>query len=205
MKRLPLDAVLGTKVDVDVCTDCRAFWFEPFETLHLTPAATLELFRLIASAAGGGIAPNGERLHCPKCARRLTLAHDRARNTPFRYWRCDREHGRFTSFTDFLKEKNFIQPLTAPQIAELRKKVKTVHCSSCGAPVELVKDSVCRHCGAPLVMLDIESMTKVAADYEREAARPAPPPPRYVLREQESLIDVGLTALNEWLERVLMK
>src|ERR1044071_2953781 len=33
MEHLTLDAVLGAKVDVDVCTQCRAFWFEPFETL----------------------------------------------------------------------------------------------------------------------------------------------------------------------------
>src|SRR6266508_6698719 len=54
MQRLTVEAVLGAKLDVDVCTQCRAFWFEPFETLHLTPASTLRLFKLIAESPAGG-------------------------------------------------------------------------------------------------------------------------------------------------------
>src|ERR1043165_3260464 len=53
MERLTVDAVLGAKLDVDVCTQCRAFCFEPFETIHLTPASTLRLFSLIANAEAG--------------------------------------------------------------------------------------------------------------------------------------------------------
>src|SRR5947209_2610210 len=72
MQRLTLDAVLGAKLDVDVCTQCRAFWFEPFETIHLTPASTMTLFALIAEGAGNaGALPASA--HCPTCGARLLL------------------------------------------------------------------------------------------------------------------------------------
>jgi uncharacterized protein YbaR (Trm112 family) len=180
MKRLTVDAVLGTTLDVDVCSSCRAFWFDPFETLHLTPASTLALIGLIAEARDGA-GPIPIALRCPKCRGPLKHCHDRQHNTPFEYWRCEHEHGRFTRFNDFLKEKNFIQPLSPTQIAELRKKVRMINCSNCGAPVDLVHESACGHCGAPLVMLDREAMAELANRYRAAADRPRPtlpsPPP----------------------------
>ena len=210
MKRVTVDAVLGVTVDIDVCSACRAFWFEPYETLHLTPGSTLELFRMIANASrGGGAVPAGDRWRCPQCGGRLLLTHDRQRNTPFQYWRCDRGHGRFTSFTDFLKEKNFIQPLSAQQIAELRRNVRMINCTNCGAPVDIVKDSVCHHCGSPLAMLDMVKMAELGNQYLRAATtartRPSPALPRPVMRDSSSssLLDFGLRAVADWLDRLL--
>ena len=193
MDRLTLDAVLGAKVDVDVCTQCRAFWFEPFETLHLTPASTLELFKRIAETPPGGAFP--AKSECPTCGAALVLTHDRQRNTPFTYWRCDRGHGRFTPFLDFLREKDFVKPLSPQQIAELRENVRTIHCGNCGAPIDLAHDSACAHCGAPLSMLD---MKKMAAMMNRPAPQVLVLPPIHE-REPESLIDLGLRAVAKWL------
>lgn len=193
MDRLTLDAVLGAKVDVDVCTQCRAFWFEPFETLHLTPASTLQLFSLIASAGPGGAFP--AKSTCPACGAELVLTHDRQRNTPFTYWRCDHGHGRFTPFLDFLREKDFIKPLSPQQIAELRENVRTIHCANCGAPIDLAHDSACAHCGAPLSMLDMKKMAEMVN-------RPAPQvlvlPPIHD-HASESLIELGLRTVEKWL------
>jgi hypothetical protein len=203
MDRLTLDAVLGAKLDVDVCTHCRAFWFEPFETLHLTPASTLRLFTLIAEGAGGAAAfPTTS--HCPKCGQPLRLAHDRQRNTPFTYYRCEAGHGRFMPFVDFLREKDYIKPLSPQQINELRQSVQTIHCANCGAPIDLTRDSACSHCGAALSMLDLSKVTRL----------PAPPTPTRPARLNEagisalfayedpremSLIDLGLRAVAKWL------
>ena len=205
MQRLTLDAVLGASVDVDVCTSCRAFWFEPFETLHLKPASTLQLFSLIASAKTPSSAfPTIS--HCPKCGGRLLLTHDRQRNTPFTYWRCDAGHGRFTPFVDFLREKDFIKPLSPQQLAELRRTVQTIHCANCGGPIDLAHDSTCPHCGAALSMLD---MPKVAS--LPDSTRPAPAHPirlheadigalfEYEDSSSLSLIDLGLRAVAKWL------
>lgn len=202
---MTLEAVLATTLEVDVCSTCHAFWFDPFETLHLTPASTLQLFRLIAEAEHEGEAPAlPAPLRCPKCRGQLKLAHDRQRNTPFQYWRCNEGHGRFTRFYDFLKEKQFIQPLTPQQIAELRRKVRTVNCSNCGAAVDLVKDSVCTYCRSPLTMLDLDRMAEVAREYQRAAdqprARPVPP----LLREPVSdpfsdLLSRDMETVRVWL------
>ena len=197
MQRLTLDAVLASTLDVDVCSSCRAFWFDPYETLHLTPASTLKLFRLIAEA-GTAHAALPTPLCCPKCRRHLVHSHDRQRNTPFQYWRCDREHGRFMSFDDFLKEKRFVQALSPEEIAELRRKVRMINCSNCGAPVDLVKESACSHCRSPLVMLDRDAMKRVASEYQ---SRPAPPlpPPRYHDSQSWSLLDFDLADVAGWL------
>ena len=200
MERLTLDAVLGKTIDIDVCTQCRAFWFEPFESLHLTPASTLRLFSLIASAGPAGAFPTAS--HCPKCGAQLLLTHDRQRNTPFIYWRCDAGHGRFTPFVDFLREKDFIKPLSPQQIAELRQNIRTIHCANCGAPIDLTRDSICSHCGAALSMLDLPKV----------ATLPATPTHPARLHDSDigalfefedpsslSLIDLGLRAVTKWL------
>src|SRR6476619_6323709 len=96
MRRLTVEAVLGATVEIDVCSQCRAFWFDPFESIHLTPASTLQPFPAAC--------------RCPRCGTRLLPTHDRQRNTPFEYLRCERGHGRFTRFNDFLREKDFVRP-----------------------------------------------------------------------------------------------
>ena len=203
MQRLTLDATLGKTLDVDVCTQCRAFWFEPFETIHLTPASTLMLFSLIAKDAGAsGAFPTVS--HCPQCGQELRLTHDRQRNTPFTYYRCDAGHGRFTPFVDFLREKDFIKPLSPQQINELRQSVQTIHCGNCGAPIDLTRDSLCSHCGAALSMLDLSKVTRLP----EAAATPTPTRPATRLndadigalfefedRSEMSLIDLGLRAV----------
>jgi hypothetical protein len=64
---------------------------------------------------------------------------------------CDAE----MSTHDFLREKNFIRPLSADQIERLRAHVQTVNCSNCGAPIDLAQHRSCAHCGSPLSMLDL--------------------------------------------------
>ena len=81
--------------------------------------------------------PLATRLQCARCDLRLIDTHDRQRDTPFRYWRCGRRHGRFITFFDFLREKDFVRPLTPAQVAELRAQVRSVNCSNCGAPIDL--------------------------------------------------------------------
>ena len=206
MQHRPLEGLLGKSVDVELCLRCRAFWFEPFETLHLTRGATLSLFRVIADQAGAGsTSPFPTVSHCPTCHARLLLTHDRQHSTPFQYWRCDAGHGRFTSFVDFLREKDFIRPLSPQQIKELRQNIQMINCSNCGAPIDLNKDSVCVHCGSPVSMLDTRKMMEMAKSTD------APPPPQHEPEDlaalfasrppgsSDSLIDLGLKAVAQWL------
>jgi Zn-finger nucleic acid-binding protein len=142
-------------VTIDLCFPCQSLWFDTHESLTLTPASTLTLFRVIGEHTGRPSPTAAELARCPRCKGRLRLTTDMQRHTRFQYLRCPNNHGRLTTFLEFLKEKQFIRALTAPQIAELRANVQTLNCSNCGAPVDLAKASACGHCGSPLSMLDL--------------------------------------------------
>src|ERR1700724_1082451 len=169
MTQLTLEGRLGTKVDIDLCADCRGFWFDQYESLRLSPGATLKLFTLMAQPGTGRPLP--PTMRCPRCSARLAVTHDMQNTTRFQYWQCPQHHGHFITFLDFLREKGFIRPLTAQQIAELRQNVETVNCSNCGSPIDLAKASVCPHCGSALSMLDMKQMQQMVA-HLKEAEQP---------------------------------
>jgi len=112
-------------------------------------------------------------LQCPRCSENLRLTNDMQRATRFSYWKCDKEHGKFIRFIDFLKEKNFIRPMPAAEIEELKKNVRTVNCSNCGAPIDLATSSACTHCGSAISMLDMNQAQQTLAQLQK-AAEPHP-------------------------------
>ena len=156
MNEHSLDRHHGRSVTIDLCQPCQSFWFDGHESLALTPAATLTLFRIIGEHTARPREREEHAGRCPRCSGLLRRTRDMQRATRFEYFRCPNAHGRLITFFDFLKEKDFIRPLTPSQIAKLRKDLQAVNCSNCGAPVDLDKGSTCRHCGSPLSMLDIE-------------------------------------------------
>lgn len=162
-----LDGHLGTDVQIDRCAGCQVIWFDHLESLKLSPAGTLRLFQLIGAGKQSRTMPVREPLTCPRCDIRLLLTNDRQRNTPFRYWRCAREHGRLITFFDFLREKDFIRPLSPEQLAALRQNVQMINCSNCGAPIDLMHASSCAHCGTPLSTLDLEQISRMAQQLQR--------------------------------------
>jgi hypothetical protein len=176
MERLIVDGHYGGHVTIDLCRQCQAFWFDGREHLQLAPSATLRLFEVIHDARGPRRALPA-RLPCPRCDLRLLLTDDRQRATAFRYWRCAREHGRYMTFFDFLREKDFTRELDARQLADLRAHVRSVSCSNCGAPIDLAHDTVCSHCHTPLAMLDFEQVGRMMGDLRAAAERAAQPLP----------------------------
>jgi hypothetical protein len=150
------DGHLDRAVEVDVCDACQAFWFDQRESLQLTPAATLQLFRVIGEQTASRRQSVAPVTKCPRCASQLLLTHDMQRNVGFQYRRCPHGHGRLITFYDFLREKNFIRPVSPAQLEDLRRSVQSVNCSNCGAPVDLAKASACTHCGTPLSMIDLK-------------------------------------------------
>jgi uncharacterized protein YbaR (Trm112 family) len=178
MQEQTLDGHLGRPVIIDFCRPCQSFWFDAYESLNLTPGSTLTLFRVIGEQIARREPTEGDVAKCPRCKGRLRLTHDLQRQTPFEYLRCPNGHGRLTTFFDFLREKDFIRPLTAQQIAELREKVQTVNCSNCGGPVDLSKGTACPHCGSALSMLDMQQAGALVAQLrsaEDRAHQPVDP------------------------------
>jgi len=171
MSQEKLAAKYGKPIELDICHPCSAFWFDQLEDLALTPDGVLHLFVVINDNRSAQRSPLATAMACPRCRQRLVLMHDMQRATRFTYWGCPSEHGHFITFFEFLREKNFIRPLSAPEIATLKQNVRTVTCSSCGAPVNVETDAVCAYCRAPLSMLDARQVETVVADLKREAAK----------------------------------
>jgi hypothetical protein len=189
MTSMTLEGHVGTTVAIDACESCALFWFDRYESLQLAPGSTLKLFRLIGERTATTQAAIATFLHCPRCTLRLIPTHDRQRSTPFEYWRCDREDGRLITFFNFLREKDFIRPLSPSQIEELRQNIDIVKCSNCGAPVDLVRTSACAHCGSPLSMLDMKQAEHLIEQL-KHAAVPKPIDPDLPLKLQQARREV---------------
>jgi hypothetical protein len=171
MQQETLAAHLGRPVSVDLCQECQSLWFDARESISLTPGATLSLFRIIGERVTKPKVTNADLAKCPRCHARLRRTYDMQRTTRFEYLRCPNDHGRLTSFFDFLREKDFIRPLTPQQLAELRQRVRSVNCSNCGAPVDLNTGSACEHCGTPLSMLDLGQAEKLVRQLQHAEHR----------------------------------
>jgi Zn-finger nucleic acid-binding protein len=198
-----LDGHLGRTIEVDLCEPCQSLWFDGKENLQLTPGATLTLFRAIGEHVRKPEPQDHELVKCPKCKGRLRKTQDLQRNTRFTYFRCPNDHGRLTTFFEFLKEKDFIRPLTPQQIAELRKNVQIVNCSNCGAPIDLAKGSACAHCRSPLSMLDMDQAERLiaqlkAADSGSKTVDPALPLALARARSQTDAAFKGLPGHDPW-------
>lgn len=222
MQEQTLDGHVGRAVTIDICLPCQSFWFDAHESVQLSPGGTLALFRLIGEHSGRRAFSNADLAKCPRCHARLRLTHDMQRTTRFSYLRCPNGHGRLTAFFDFLREKDFIRPLTAEQLRQLRQNVQTVNCSNCGAPVDVTHSAACAHCGSPLSMLDMHQAEALVAQLQRADARehqPIDPALPFELlrarREVEALfprdrgadwpgadlVGAGIQAVASWLRR----
>ena len=171
MSRQEFERNYGTVVPVDICHPCGALWFDKWEDLALSPGAVLRLFVVINENQPAQRNPLGTNLACPRCHARLLLTTDMQRSTRFQYWRCPAGQGHFITFFQFLREKNFVRPLDAAEVQRLRQNVRSVTCSSCGAPVDLNAGTVCSYCRAPLSMLDARQVDTVVQELKREQAR----------------------------------
>jgi hypothetical protein len=163
-------------IEISACAPCSLFWFDKAESIRLTPRAVLDLFQYIGKA---GTARNAlaTTFSCPVCATALALTQDLQRTTRFTYWRCRNDHGRLTTFHQFLREKNFIRAPSPAELAKLRATVRQISCSQCGAPVDLAADSACRHCGAAIALIDPEGVAKALRDLAAGVSSRAPSDP----------------------------
>jgi len=162
-------------VEIDLCFDCQAIWFDAMESAQLTPGAVLELFDLIRKAQERAPRPLSQTCACPTCRHALGLVHDIERTNHITYYRCPEGHGRLTTFAQFLMEKNFVRSLSPAEVMRLRAVVTHVRCTSCGAPIDLAHDAVCGYCRAPIAILDADAVQGTVAQLTREeqARRPA--------------------------------
>jgi Transcription factor zinc-finger len=173
MQPVALDRHMAGVVTVDLCGQCRALWFDAFESVQLSPAGTLQLFRAIHGETATAPVPLPQQLSCPRCTTSLDLTHDLQHTTRFTYYRCRNGHGRFTPFVQFLREKNFIRPVSPADLERLKKLVRIVRCSSCGAPIDLQTQTACNYCRAPIAILDPEAVARTLRELDAASAQRA--------------------------------
>lgn len=166
----------GKTVPLDLCRACSGIWFDRYENLQLSAQAILHLFRIIHEQQAESRRPLPEHMSCPRCMTRLTHTSDRQRNTRFHYFACAREHGRFITFFQFLREKNFVRSLSPKEVVELKTHITTLNCSNCGAVVDMDKTSRCTYCSTPISMLDPQQVEKTLRELHQEDKRQAVDP-----------------------------
>lgn len=165
-----LASVVGGTVDLDLCFSCHGIWFDPQENLKLSPAAVVELFRLLHAHRDDVRQPLALRMGCPHCSRSLAQGFDVVKSGRYITYRCPQRHGRFSAFSSFMIEKGFVRQLTQPEIDDMAKRVAVINCTACGAPVDLRKDHACPHCRSAFSLLDPKAVEQALQGYAKAAS-----------------------------------
>jgi transposase-like protein len=155
----------GQTIELDLCFHCQGMWIDPQENLKLSAAAVADLFKLLHEQRAAAHQPLAAGLNCPRCSGSLTQGFDVVRSGRYITYRCARGHGRFSAFSSFMIEKGFVRLLTRPEIDDLARRVDVIHCSSCGAPVDLRKDHTCPHCRSAFSLLDPKAVERALLGY----------------------------------------
>ncbi|RZJ11948.1 MAG: hypothetical protein EOP39_04890 [Rubrivivax sp.] len=193
-----LPAQYGGTVEIDFCFGCHGLWFDHQENIKLAPAAVATVFKEIHRHRDATHQPLAATLRCAECGERLVQGFDLVRSGRFITHRCEQRHGRFSSFASFMIEKGFVRQLTKPEIADIAAKVGCIHCSSCGAPVDLRKEDACSHCRSPLSLLDPQAVEKALQQY---AHAPASAPAAWTTPNQVADAIVAMARESSRLER----
>jgi hypothetical protein len=215
MQTLEFERLLLGVVALDFCFPCQVIWFDNFESQQLTPGAVIEVFKALNEHQAPSRNTLPGILSCPRCRAHLALTHDLQHTTRFTYFRCELCNGHLSPFFQFLLEKNFVRPVTGPELAALKAKVRMIQCSNCGAPLDLEHDTACKFCGSPISILDPDAVAKTlnalntaqmrahTIDVDQLAAALTLPPPPDTLapRLVGDLVMTGLAAFAALLIR----
>ncbi len=127
MSLYSLAGYYGRAVEIDVCHDCNAIWFDHGESTQLSPDGTVALFQLINERGGtshNAASKFGEGLRCVIGGTGTRQTLDRVKKTRFAYQACSNGHGRLTTFYNFLAAKQFVRELTQAERAKLAVSVQ---------------------------------------------------------------------------------
>lgn len=162
----------GGSIELDICFACQGLWFDPRENLQLAPGSVVELFQLLHQHRDDAHHPVSSTLRCPRCRQSLSHGFDVVKSGRYVTYRCAQGHGRFATFSSFMVEKGFVRQLTKPEIEDLARRVDTIFCTGCGAPVDIRRDHACPHCRAAFSLLDPAAVER-ALQRHVQAAKPA--------------------------------
>jgi len=181
MRELGVSETYGRPLAIDLCDACRGLWFDGAELLQLSAGSTLDLFKAM-SAESEPAQPLSPDMECPRCSARLEHASDIQRGTRFHFARCPAGHGRFLTFFQFMRAKNFVRTLSVREINTLRGHIRQINCSNCGAAVDVERGSACTYCRTPLSMVDPGQLETTLQELQAAEARRSTVDPTLPLR-----------------------
>jgi hypothetical protein len=175
MQTLALPGNNGSTVELDLCFGCQGMWFDPQENLKLAPAAVADLFRQLHEQRDAPRQPLATQTRCPRCTGPLIQGFDVVRSGRYITYRCGKGHGRFSPFSSFMIEKGFVRMLTRPEVEDIAKRVAVIHCTGCGAPVDIRKDPACPHCHSAFSLIDPTAVEKAMQGYAKASKAESAP------------------------------
>lgn len=167
---------VGT-LELDLCHTCHGIWFDDNESLRIGPRGVMELFRLLHEHRDDPQAALAHDKNCPRCRRTLQESSDVVRTGRYFTYRCPQRHGRFSTFSSFMIEKGFVRQLSPVEVTNLAERLKVIHCSNCGAAVDLRQHAACPYCQSAFSLLDPQAVEQALARYHRRALRVKDPQP----------------------------
>jgi len=172
MREMRLEETYGRALTVDLCAACHGLWFDGSELLQLSAGSTIELFKSTSAVSTDSMPlPSSARMTCPRCTAPLEDGSDTQRGTRFHFARCPSGHGRFLTFFQFLRAKNFVRTLTPRELKTLREHIRQVNCSNCGAAIDVERGAVCHYCRTPVSMIDPRQLEVTVRELEQAEAR----------------------------------
>ena len=159
MQRLALPGHYASRVELDLCPHCDLVWFDLTETAQLTGPALLALIDHMARSHAVRHEVLRRDPRCPRCEGRLGIVHNQSRWGRSSQLQCERRHGAYQSFAQFLGEKGLLRSMSRVDRAKLLRDKGRIDCVNCGANIE-AKDERCRFCESVPSLLDIARLAR---------------------------------------------
>ena len=165
MQRLALPGHYGSTVELDLCADCDLVWFDLTETAQLAGPGLLDLIGRMAASHALPHELLRPDPRCPRCDGKLAIVHNQSRWGRSSQLQCERRHGAYQSFAQFLQEKGLLRPMSRTDRARLLRYRGRIECVNCGAALGADEER-CRCCLSVPSLLDIARLARAVDPLE---------------------------------------
>ncbi|MEQ1804483.1 MAG: hypothetical protein ABL900_03820 [Burkholderiaceae bacterium] len=182
LQQVTLPGHYGRSVELDLCAPCHLIWFDQTEAARLPGMALLELIGTMAHSQTLPHEPLRADPRCPRCDGHLKTVHNSTRWGRSLQLECQRGHGAYQTFAQFLQEKGLLRPMSHLDRVQLLQRQGGIHCVNCGAAVGS-DDAECPFCRSVPSLLDL---ARLAHALDPEGAL-APQPVHATRAHQEAM------------------
>ena len=165
MQRLQLPGHYASRVEIDLCANCDLVWFDFTETAQVTGPSLLDLIGVMAQSQTLPHEVLRADAACPRCSGKVKIVHNQSRWGRSTQLQCERRHGAYQSFAQFLTEKGLLRPMSRIDRARLVRDRGHIDCVNCGARIDTA-DETCRFCASVPSLLDVARLARALDPHE---------------------------------------